>query len=539
MELHALQPGYLLAEYRIEKLLGEGGFGLTYLALDTYLEKNVAIKEYMPMDFAWRQHSTTIVPKSEAAKTDYEWGLQAFINEAKTLARFDDPNIVRIFRFFELNGTAYLVMEYCEGGCLNDRFSVDKTLSEEAVRLLLTPLMNGLQLVHDGGVYHRDIKPDNIMFRADGTPVLIDFGAARQNLGAKSRSITTIVTPGYAPLEQYSSKGKLGAWTDIYSLAAVAYACLTGKRPPDATERIIDDEIEPFASSASASAFLKTIDKALAVKAADRPQNLVDWYAAWGNSDEVKGKPKPAQDDFTQLDDVIKMAGADGVISRNGMNMLLDKAKGLGLDAENVQHYIVGRAQQRGWQLQLDPQPQQGETPKVDWGFIEDYHPETNVSYKRLLWISPDLARQFKSHILESKEFETSSCFAKSIEDEYITRKFGFDAKINEFARWLISEGIEGAFSELRSTVSTLGETLDSETVLRGLIEKFGLKFVTETEKIKHLYTAVSSSKIKKVEELLSQDRIRSAITLDHKNQLLRIAKKRGDKKLYWLLNKV
>jgi serine/threonine protein kinase len=122
MELHALQPGYHLAEYRIEKLLGEGGFGLTYLAFDTHLDKKVAIKEYMPGDFCVRQNSTTIVAKSESAKTDYEWGLNAFITEAKTLAKFDDPNIVRIYRFFEANGTAYMVMEYCEGGCLSNVF---------------------------------------------------------------------------------------------------------------------------------------------------------------------------------------------------------------------------------------------------------------------------------------------------------------------------------------------------------------------------------------------------------------------------------
>jgi serine/threonine protein kinase len=355
MGLHALQPGYMLAEYQIDRLLGEGGFGLTYLAFDTHLEKKVAIKEYMPGDFCVRQNATTIVPKSEAAKTDYEWGLNAFITEAKTLARFDDPNIVRIFRFFKENGTAYLVMEYCEGGCLSERFSADKPLSEQAVRGLLSPLMNGLQLVHDGGVYHRDIKPDNIMFRLDGTPVLIDFGAARQVLGAKSRSITTIVTPGYAPLEQYSSKGKLGPWTDIYSLAAVAFACLTGNRPPDATERIIDDEIEPLASSTRASAFLKTIDKALSVKAAGRPQNLSDWYALWEDDDEaeIKPNPKPAKDDLSQLDDVIEMAGADGVITNNEMTMLFNKAKQLGLDFVEAQSYIVQQAQHHGWELQI------------------------------------------------------------------------------------------------------------------------------------------------------------------------------------------
>jgi serine/threonine protein kinase len=320
MELHALQPGYMLAEYRIEKLLGEGGFGLTYLAFDTHLDKNVAIKEYMPSDFAWRQDSTTIVPKSEAAKTDYEWGLNAFINEAKTLAKFDDTNIVRIYRFFKENGTAYLVMEYCEGGCLSARYSQSNTMSEMQVRELLSPIMNGLQLVHDGGVLHRDIKPDNMMFRADGTPVLIDFGAARQQVVSKSKPITALLTPGYAPIEQYGSKAdRLGPWTDIYSLAAVAYSCLTGKVPPDASDRVIEDEMETLAQSSNASKFLKSLDNALSIQASSRPQSLTDWYAEWEDASQgsVKPAPKPefAVDDTKQLDDVIELVGGDVVIA--------------------------------------------------------------------------------------------------------------------------------------------------------------------------------------------------------------------------------
>jgi formylglycine-generating enzyme required for sulfatase activity len=351
MDLHALQPGYLLAEYKIVKLLGEGGFGLTYLAFDTHLEKKVAVKEYMPSDFSIRQNSTTIVPKSEASKTDYEWGLEAFINEAKTLAKFDDINIVRIHRFFKQNGTAYLIMEFCEGGCLSERFSEKKPMSEPEVQALITPLMNGLQLVHEANVYHRDIKPDNIMFRSDGAPVLIDFGAARQVLGAKSRSITTIVTPGYAPIEQYSSKGKLGPWTDIYSLAAVAYACLTGQRPADATDRVVEDDIEPLATSVDASSFIKSIDQALSVKASNRPQDLSDWYEIW-NPDKINEAEKKAlKNDFSALDGALEMAGSDGVISCNEMQFLLKKAKQLNLNTTQARAYIEKEAIIQGWKV--------------------------------------------------------------------------------------------------------------------------------------------------------------------------------------------
>ncbi|MFT4928072.1 MAG: serine/threonine protein kinase [Phenylobacterium sp.] len=293
MEHHALQPDYMLQEYRIEKLIGEGGFGLTYLAFDTHLDKKVAIKEYMPNDFAWRQNSTTIVPKNDESKDMYQWGLDAFMNEAKILAKFDVTNIVRVYRFFKDNGTAYLVMEYCEGGCLNDLVSVDtaektaKTddtvviMRESKVRHIVSSIMQGLQTVHDSGVLHRDIKPHNIMFRQDRTPVLIDFGAARQALGEKSRSLTSIVTPGYAPLEQYSSKAKLGPWTDIYALSAVAYICLTGKKPDEATDRIIDDDIEVLAHRNRDSGFLACIDWGLAVKTTERPQTLASWKEGW------------------------------------------------------------------------------------------------------------------------------------------------------------------------------------------------------------------------------------------------------------------
>ncbi|MFT4928071.1 MAG: serine/threonine protein kinase [Phenylobacterium sp.] len=290
MDQHALQPGYMLAEYQIDKLIGEGGFGLTYLATDTHLDKKVAIKEYMPSDFAWRQGGTTIVPKNDAARENYDWGLDSFINEAKTLAKFDVPNIVRIHRFFEDNGTAYLIMEYCEGGSLSDLLELSKKeqegeskkfMPEVQVRNIIGSIINGLQQVHDRNILHRDIKPDNIMFRKDMTPVLIDFGAARQAFYDKTGRMTCILTPGYAPLEQHSERGRFGPWTDIYALAVVAYICLTGKRPDMAIDRNVQDEIEVLANRPNASAFLICIDWALSVEASDRPQSLFDWQTAW------------------------------------------------------------------------------------------------------------------------------------------------------------------------------------------------------------------------------------------------------------------
>ena len=290
MDLHALQANYMLREYRIERLLGEGGFGLTYLAFDTHLEKKVAIKEYMPSDHAVRDSDSQIIAKNDSSETVYNWGLNAFLNEAKILAKFEDSNIVRIYRFFKANGTAYIVMEYCEGGCLVDLIAKNKLMGEEALKKIIAPIVHGLQLVHKHGILHRDIKPDNIMFRQDGTPVLIDFGAARQAIGNKSRKLTTIITPGYAPLEQYISKGTIGPWSDIYSLAAVAYLCLTGKKPPDIMNRLHEDTIKQLSNRVNSTPFLEAIDLGLKLQVDDRPQNLSDWSARWNKKNHNQSK---------------------------------------------------------------------------------------------------------------------------------------------------------------------------------------------------------------------------------------------------------
>lgn len=280
MELHALQPGYMLFEYQIKKKLGEGGFGITYLAIDTHLDMRVAIKEYLPSDFAMRQNDITIAPKSSDLKEGFDWGLNAFIDEAKTIAQFDAPNIVKIHRFFKANGTAYIVMEFCDGGSLSERLKASP-FSEQATRALLEELIKGLQVVHGNHIFHRDIKPDNVMFRKNGTAVLIDFGAARQSIVGQTRTVTSMVTPGYAPPEQYSQNSKFGPWTDIYALAAVAYHCLKGQKPSDAVQRMVEDDCQPLYQEAQASGFLRGIDWGLQLSASQRPQDLTSWLSSW------------------------------------------------------------------------------------------------------------------------------------------------------------------------------------------------------------------------------------------------------------------
>lgn len=186
----------VLHEYRIEQILGAGGFGITYLARDTHLDKAVAIKEYLPSEMAMRAGGGTVQPLNTDRESDYKWGLDRFLQEARTLAKFSHPNIVRVLRYFEANGTAYMVMDYERGDPLKTVLNLDPQPAEAVLKKLIDPLLAGLAAVHAAGFLHRDIKPDNIFIRADGTPVLIDFGAARNALGGGTRNLTAVLTPG-------------------------------------------------------------------------------------------------------------------------------------------------------------------------------------------------------------------------------------------------------------------------------------------------------------------------------------------------------
>jgi serine/threonine protein kinase len=278
--IHALPEGYRLQEYTITGVLGFGGFGITYKALDNNLDKVVAIKEYLPGELAARADGSTVSAKSERDQESFDWGLNAFLEEAKTVAKFDHRAIVKIYRFFEQNGTAYIVMEFLQGKTLSAYLREKGTLRESEIRDWLWPVMEGLKDVHRAGVLHRDIKPPNIMMRDDGRPCLLDFGAARIAIGGRTRSLTAIMTPGYAPIEQYASRGNQGPWTDLYALAAVMYCCITGKKPHDAMDRVIDESLDPLESAEGNSyspGLVRGIEAALSFRENERPQSLEEW----------------------------------------------------------------------------------------------------------------------------------------------------------------------------------------------------------------------------------------------------------------------
>ena len=308
--LHALPAGYKLNEYRLERILGSGGFGITYYAWDENLNKPVAIKEYLPSDFAVRADGTSVRPKSDGDAGDYQWGLERFLDEARALARFDHPHLNQVYRFFEDNGTAYLVLDYIEGETLAQMLSREGRLSEAPLRRLLGELLSGLEEVHSAGYVHRDVKPGNIMFRADGSAVLLDFGAARQVIGAKLKSVTAIHTPGYAPVEQYDQKADdVGAWSDIYALGMVAYRCVSGIGESgliDAVTRSrlerkgeLEKDMKPavvVGKGRYAEALLAAIDWAIKIDETGRPQSVaamrsaIDSAKAVGASEAAAGR---------------------------------------------------------------------------------------------------------------------------------------------------------------------------------------------------------------------------------------------------------
>jgi len=236
---HALPVGTRIDNYEIRSILGIGGFGITYRAYDRALDCDVAIKEYLPVGLAVRGGNTSnVLPKSEQDGEQYGFGLGRFLDEARTLARFHDPSIVRVSRYLEANGTAYIVMDFVDGEALSERLQRRGRLEEPEVRDMLVPLLDGLGRIHEQGVLHRDIKPANVYVRRDGTPVLLDFGAARLAVGRSGESVTGLVTHGYAPFEQYLTRTPLGPWTDLYALGATAVHCVTGRTPTPSTERM-------------------------------------------------------------------------------------------------------------------------------------------------------------------------------------------------------------------------------------------------------------------------------------------------------------
>jgi serine/threonine protein kinase len=277
----ALPVGARVAEFEIRGVLGSGGFGIVYLAWDDALEREVALKEYMPSTLAGRGGDMSVSVRSNSMVETFALGLRSFVNEARMLARFDHPSLVKVYRFWEANGTAYMVMPYYKGRTLRKvRAGMVLGPGEGACRKVLEALLSALEVLHKEGVFHRDIAPDNILIGEDGVPVLLDFGAARRVIeGGEQRALTSIMKPHFAPLEQYADQSAMrqGPWTDLYALGGTVYFLLTGMEPVPAASRALHDDqprLGQLGLEASSAAFLNTIDWMMAIKPAERPQSV-------------------------------------------------------------------------------------------------------------------------------------------------------------------------------------------------------------------------------------------------------------------------
>lgn len=280
--LQTLAIGCRLADYSIERVLGSGGFGITYRAIDRVRNRLVAIKEYFPRSAAVRESSGMVEIASGEVSEHFSWGLERFQEEAMTLSRFDHPNLPRVIQYLRAFGTAYIVLDYIGGPSLQDWLRISRRRPTQAELYgFAGGVLSAMETVHRNHILHRDIAPKNILLTQNGLPVLVDFGSARQVVGSKTMAMTALITPNYAPFEQYHTSGQgQGRWTDVYAAAATLYEMVTGKPPPDAPSRVLADTCRPASSVARGryrASFLNAVDWGLKVHPRQRPQSTSEW----------------------------------------------------------------------------------------------------------------------------------------------------------------------------------------------------------------------------------------------------------------------
>ena len=362
--LNALPLGTELNHYVIEAVLGSGGFGIVYKAHHAHLDEQVVIKEFLPVELAGR-HGNTVAPHGTSKQEVYSECLRRFMEEGRTLVKLRHPNVVRCRDLFTANGTAYLVMDFEDGLPLDELVrsleAQGSRYTEQQLLHFLLPLADGLAYIHSQGVLHRDIKPANVFIRrSDGSPVIIDFGAAKQNFALASQSQAPF-TEFYAPLEQIEGGGEAKPTVDIHAFGGLMYRLATGQMGPKAEARAMalvygkPDPLQPAALLAQgqySQPFLSTIDQCLAFKANERPQTMREVAQRLALSGtQPQAEKNQTQTTLSALDDLIALAGADGVINDTEMTMLLNKASSLGIGKDKAQQYIVQLAVSRGWQI--------------------------------------------------------------------------------------------------------------------------------------------------------------------------------------------
>ncbi len=355
----ALPIGTRLHEFEVLSIIGQGGFGIVYLAHDQSLDRQVAIKEYMPSAMAARSKHLSVAVRSARDRDTFAAGLRSFVNEARLLARFDHPALLKVHQFWEAMGTAYMVMPYYSGLTLKQRLKQSPHAPDEAqLRAWLGPLLDALATMHAVDCFHRDIAPDNILILPDERPLLLDFGAARHVIADRTHAPTVILKNGYAPVEQYGEDPEMlqGAWTDLYALGSVVQYAITGRTPPQAVARFLSDKREPLARTAAehySDVFLRTIDKTLAVLPKDRPQSVAEFRALLGDAPAPLGASPGAWRDSTPVRTAPAPAPATGGAASTAPNPSVDVSIDLSVNPSvNLARNASG-----------NPSPSQSESP--------------------------------------------------------------------------------------------------------------------------------------------------------------------------------
>jgi len=288
----ALPPGTVLREWRLEQVLGVGGFGIVYRGKGVYFGETVAIKEYFPSAISDRIDGTTVAPTDSSSEEIYDLGRRKFLEEAKILWNLSrperHPNIVSVRSLFEIHGTAYMVMDFESGVSLSEMLHAGQTFDEKSLLAIIRPIAEGLDRAHRAGVLHRDIKPANILIDKSERPVLIDFGSARFESGQATNTKVTFYTPPYAAIEQYVKTFPQGAWTDIYALGVVLYQCVTGEKPPEVLERLhggLGQSLSARSWPGYSRAFTRAVDAGMAIRPQERPQSISDWLTLFERDD--------------------------------------------------------------------------------------------------------------------------------------------------------------------------------------------------------------------------------------------------------------
>jgi serine/threonine protein kinase len=290
----ALPQGTILREWRLEEVLGTGGFGIVYRGKGVYFGEDVAIKEYFPSAISDRREGNTVAPNDSDSEEIYELGRQKFLEEAKVLWNLSrpqrHPNIVSVRSLFEIHGTAYMVMDFENGTSLSQMLHQGHKFDEKSLRGIIIPIAEGLDRAHRNGVLHRDIKPANILINEAGRPVLIDFGSARFESGQATNTKVTFYTPPYAALEQYVKTFPQGPWTDIYALGVVLYQCITGEKPAEVLERLhggLGQALSAKEWPGFSNAFTRAVDVAMGIRPQERPQSISDWLKRFDIESDV------------------------------------------------------------------------------------------------------------------------------------------------------------------------------------------------------------------------------------------------------------